>query len=169
MIGLRFSPGRRTHSPPAIVSFGIRYNSLYPDNQLGIEKDLMNRILLKSKIHRATVTQAELHYEGSVTIDSLLLDLANIIEYEQVQIYNVTNGNRLTTYAIRGPAHSGVVCINGAAAHLVRPGDMIIICAYAQFTSAECDIHSPNVIFVDGNNRPKQLKHRESPGKGIEE
>ena len=80
----------------------------------------MNRILLKSKIHRATVTQAELHYEGSVTIDIDLMKLADIVEYEQVQIYNVTNGNRLTTYAIEGGSGSGIICINGAAAHLVR-------------------------------------------------
>lgn len=121
----------------------------------------MNRILLKSKIHRATVTQAELHYEGSVTIDERLMELADISEYEQVQIYNVTNGNRLTTYAIRGGADSGVICINGAAAHLVRPGDMIIICTYAQFSGAECAQHDPRIVFVDEKNRPKELR-RES-------
>ncbi len=121
----------------------------------------MNRILLKSKIHRATVTQAELHYEGSVTIDTRLMELADIIEYEQVQIYNVTNGNRLTTYAIRGAADSGVICINGAAAHLVRPGDMIIICSYAQFAGAECAAHDPKIVFVDEKNHPKELR-RES-------
>lgn len=121
----------------------------------------MNRILLKSKIHRATVTQAELHYEGSVTIDTRLMELADITEYEQVQIYNVTNGNRLTTYAIRGAAESGVICINGAAAHLVRPGDMIIICTYAQFDGAQCAVHEPRIVFVDEKNRPKELR-RES-------
>ena len=115
----------------------------------------MNRILLKSKIHRATVTQAELHYVGSVTIDIQLMKLADIIEYEQVQIYNVTNGNRLTTYAIEGAADSGIICINGAAAHLVRPGDMIIICSYAQFDGPQCADHHPLVVFVDGKNRPK--------------
>jgi aspartate 1-decarboxylase len=117
----------------------------------------MNRILLKSKIHRATVTQAELHYEGSVTIDTNLLRLADIVEFEQVQIYNVTNGNRLTTYAIEGEAGSGVICINGAAAHLVRPGDMIIICTYAQFDGAECVAHTPKIVFVDAKNHPKTL------------
>ncbi|MES2793961.1 MAG: aspartate 1-decarboxylase [Planctomycetota bacterium] len=115
----------------------------------------MNRILLKSKIHRATVTQAELHYEGSVTIDHQLMKLADIIEYEQVQIYNVTNGNRLTTYAIEGAADSGIICINGAAAHLVRPGDVIIICSYAQFEESQYSGHQPQVVFVDGKNRPK--------------
>ena len=123
-----------------------------------VETDRMNRILLKSKIHRATVTQAELHYEGSVTIDNHLMELANIIEYEQVQIYNVTNGNRLTTYAIRGAAGSGIICINGAAAHLVRPGDMIIICTYAQFDGSQCDAHEPKIVFVDDKNRPKELR-----------
>jgi aspartate 1-decarboxylase len=121
----------------------------------------MNRILLKSKIHRATVTQAELHYEGSVTIDLNLLELADIVEFEQVQIYNVTNGNRLTTYAIEGERDSGVICINGAAAHLVRPGDMIIICTYAQFATNDCESHSPKIIFVDGKNRPKPRATRE--------
>lgn len=121
----------------------------------------MNRILLKSKIHRATVTQAELHYEGSVTIDVHLMELADIVEYEQVQIYNVTNGNRLTTYAIQGAAHSGVICINGAAAHLVRPGDMIIICSYAQFDGLQTAAHLPRIVFVDGKNQPTELR-RES-------
>ena len=121
----------------------------------------MNRILLKSKIHRATVTQAELHYEGSVTIDLNLLELADIVEFEQVQIYNVTNGNRLTTYAIEGPRDSGVICINGAAAHLVRPGDMIIICTYAQFHGTECQTHIPKIVFVDGKNKPKTRAERE--------
>ena len=116
----------------------------------------MNRILLKSKIHRATVTQAELHYEGSVTIDIDLMKLADIVEYEQVQIYNVTNGNRLTTYAIEGGSGSGIICINGAAAHLVRPGDMIIICSYSQFDGPECHGHQPRIVFVDGKNRPKE-------------
>jgi aspartate 1-decarboxylase len=122
------------------------------------ETERMNRILLKSKIHRATVTQAELHYEGSVTIDANLMELADIVEYEQVQIYNVTNGNRLTTYAIQGGADSGTICINGAAAHLVRPGDMIIICCYAQFDGPESQGHRPKIVFVDGRNRPKELR-----------
>lgn len=115
----------------------------------------MQRILLKSKIHRATVTAAELHYEGSVTVDSDLLKLAGIIEFEQVQIYNVTNGNRLTTYAITGPSGSGTICINGAGAHLVRPGDLIIICSYANFDEAECATHTPRVVHVDAKNRAR--------------
>ena len=113
----------------------------------------MQRILLKSKIHRATVTDAQLHYEGSVTIDFDLMEAANIAEFEQVQIYDVNNGNRLTTYAIRGPEGSGTICINGAAAHLVKPGDLIIICAYAQFEESEIARHRPSVIHVDSKNR----------------
>ena len=113
----------------------------------------MQRILLKSKIHRATVTDAQLHYEGSVTIDHELMLAANIAEYEQVHIYDVNNGNRLITYAIRGPSMSGTICINGAAAHLVSPGNLIIICAYAPFDEAEVANHRPNIVHVDGKNR----------------
>lgn len=113
----------------------------------------MQRILLKSKIHRATVTDAQLHYEGSVTIDHELMLAANICEHEQVHIYDVNNGNRLITYAIRGPSGSGTICINGAAAHLVSPGNLVIICAYATFDEAEIGIHKPKVIHVDSQNR----------------
>jgi aspartate 1-decarboxylase len=113
----------------------------------------MQRILLKSKIHRATVTDAQLHYEGSITIDYDLMVAANIIEFEQVHIYDVNNGNRLITYAIRGPAASGTICINGAGAHLVSPGDLIIICAYAQFEDGELGYHKPLVIHVNAENR----------------
>ena len=113
----------------------------------------MQRTLLKSKIHRATVTDAQLHYEGSVTIDADLMRAADIVEHEQVQIYDVDNGNRLTTYAISGPAGSGVICINGAAAHLVSPGHLIIICSYAQFEETELAGHRPRVIHVNADNR----------------
>lgn len=115
----------------------------------------MNRILLKSKIHRATVTAAELHYEGSVTIDTRLMKLADICDFEQVQIYNVTNGNRLTTYAIPGAEGSGIICINGAAAHLVRPGDLVILCSYAEFGPDEWVGYQPRVVHVDAKNQPK--------------
>src|SRR5262245_50101890 len=101
----------------------------------------MLRTLLKSKIHRATVVQAELHYVGSITIDRELMEAADIVEFEQVQIYDITNGNRLTTYAIGGERGSGMVCINGAAAHMVHPGDLIIIASYAQYSAAEVDVH----------------------------
>lgn len=113
----------------------------------------MQRTLLKSKIHRATVTDAQLHYEGSVTIDQNLMLAADIVEHEQVQIYDVDNGNRLTTYAIAGPPESGMICINGAAAHLVSPGHLIIICAYAVFEEAEVTDFHPRVIHVDAANR----------------
>ena len=116
----------------------------------------MNRILLKSKIHRARVTQAELHYEGSVTIDQDLLDAADIADHEQVDIYNITNGSRLTTYAISGESGSGVICINGASAHLVHPGDMVIIASYAIYDENEVKDHHSRVILVDEQNRPRQ-------------
>lgn len=114
----------------------------------------MKRTLLKSKIHRATVTEANLEYEGSVTIDADLLQAADIVEYERVEIYNITSGARLATYAIRGPAGSGTICINGAAAHLVAPGDLVIIASYAEYADDELDQHSPPLILVDRHNRP---------------
>ena len=113
----------------------------------------MQRTLLKSKIHRATVTDAQLHYAGSVTIDLDLMRVADIVEHEQVQIYDVDNGNRLTTYAIPGEAGSGTICINGAAAHLVSTGHKVIICTYAQFEEIEISSHHPRVILVDATNR----------------
>ncbi len=112
----------------------------------------MRRTLLKSKIHRATVTEANLDYEGSVTIDRALMDAADIVDHEQVQIYDVTNGSRLTTYAIPGPAGSGVVCINGAAAHLVKAGDLVILATYAEYDEADVRRHRPRVVFVDRDN-----------------
>lgn len=113
----------------------------------------MNRILLKSKIHRATVTEANLDYEGSVTIDENLMLAANLVEFEQVQIYDVTNGSRVTTYVITGPAGSGVICINGAAAHLVHVGDIVIIASYALFTEAEvAGGVDPRIIRVNEKN-----------------
>ena len=112
----------------------------------------MQIILLKSKIHRATVTQADLNYVGSITIDSDLLRESGILEYEKVEIADITNGNRLETYAIAGEAGSGIICLNGAAAQLVNPGDKIIIMAYANMTPEEAKSHKPTVIFVDEKN-----------------
>ena len=103
----------------------------------------MLRTLLKSKIHRARVTQAELHYEGSVTIDAALLEAADIVEHERVEIYDITNGSRIATYAIAGEPSSGVICINGAAAHMVNPGDLVIIASYAQYEDDERARHRP--------------------------
>ncbi len=112
----------------------------------------MIRTLLKSKIHRACVTQADLHYKGSVTIDRDLMDAADILDHEQVDIYDITNGSRLTTYAIPGPPGSGVICINGAAAHLVNPNDLVIITSYAQYEDSEARSHEPIVLIVDERN-----------------
>lgn len=115
---------------------------------------MMKRVLLKSKIHRATVTEANLAYNGSVTIDRELMDAADIVEYEQVQIYNITSGTRLTTYAIIGAPGSGVICINGAAAHLVKPQDLVIIASYAEYKEKEARGHQPKVVLVDSQNSP---------------
>ncbi|MEM1063446.1 MAG: aspartate 1-decarboxylase, partial [Planctomycetota bacterium] len=116
------------------------------------------RRLLKSKIHRATVTRADLDYEGSVTIDAELLAAADIVEFEQVDIYDITNGNRLTTYAIMGEAGSGEIGINGAAARLVGVGDLVILCTYADYAAEEIDPagHTPTVVLVDAANRVKE-------------
>lgn len=113
----------------------------------------MYRTLLKSKIHRVQVTDADLHYVGSVTIDRRLMEAADILEHEQVDIYDITNGARLTTYALPGPEGSGTICINGAAAHLVRPGDLVIIASYAVFDDQEARAHQPHIVLVDAQNR----------------
>ncbi len=113
----------------------------------------MIRTLLKSKIHRATVTESALHYEGSVTVDVDLMEAADILDHEQVSIYNITSGTRLTTYAIPGEAGSGKICINGAAAHLASPGDLVIIASYATYTEAEIKDYVPRVILVDESNQ----------------
>lgn len=119
----------------------------------------MNRMLLKSKIHRATVTDASLHYEGSVTLDPLLMEATDIVEWEQVDIYDINNGNRLTTYAISGEPGSGIVCLNGAAARLVQIGDLVIICSYAQYSEEERLQHVPKIVLVDDRNRiPRRRK-----------
>ena len=115
----------------------------------------MKRTLLKSKIHRATVTDADLDYEGSVTIDPELLTAADIVNYERVEIYNITNGSRLATYAIPGEPGAGEICINGAAAHLVNPGDLVIIASYAEYDESELTNYEPHVILVDKQNRPQ--------------
>jgi aspartate 1-decarboxylase len=124
----------------------------------------MQIILLKSKIHRATVTQADLNYVGSITIDSDLLRESGIQEYEKVEIADITNGNRLETYAIAGEAGSGIICLNGAAAKLVNPGDKIIIMAYANMTPEEAKSHKPTVIFVDDNNAITRKANYEKHG-----
>lgn len=114
----------------------------------------MLRTMLKSKIHRATVTGADLDYVGSLSLDAGLMAAANLLAGEQVQVVNVTNGARLVTYAIPAPEGSGTVQLNGAAARLAQPGDVVIILAYALVTEAEASTHTPAVVFVDGRNRP---------------
>lgn len=113
----------------------------------------MLRTMLKSKIHRATVTQANLHYVGSVTVDETLMEAADLLPGEMVSIVDVTNGARLETYVIKGERDSGVLGINGAAAHLVHPGDLVILIAYGQMDSAEAAVYEPRIVFVDGDNR----------------
>jgi aspartate 1-decarboxylase len=110
------------------------------------------RTLMKSKIHRATVTEANLDYEGSITIDAELALAADLLPNERVEIYDVTNGARLATYVIHGEPGSGVIGINGAAAHLVKPGDKVIIASYAQMTTEEARAYQPRVCFVDAQN-----------------
>ena len=111
------------------------------------------RIMMKSKIHRATVTQADLHYVGSVTLDAALMEAADLLEGEQVAIVDITNGARIETYVIPAPRGSGVIGINGAAAHLVHPGDLVIIMSYAVLSDAEARTLKPTVVHVDGQNR----------------
>jgi aspartate 1-decarboxylase len=108
--------------------------------------------MLKAKLHRVRVTHSELDYEGSCAIDGDLLDISTIREYEQIEIYNVTNGERFTTYAIRASHGSGIISINGAAAHRAAPGDIIIICAYAALDDEELRNYKPTLIYVDGQN-----------------
>lgn len=117
----------------------------------------MLRTMMTSKIHRATVTEANLHYVGSVTVDADLLDAANLLEGEQVAIVDVTNGARLETYTIAGERGSGVIGINGAAAHLVNPGDIVILIAYGQLNEEELKTYAPSVVFVDSDNKPVEL------------
>ena len=124
----------------------------------------MNITLLKAKIHRAVVTQADLDYVGSITIDSELLEQSGIMEYEKVEIADIDNGNRFETYTIAGEAGSGVICLNGAAAHLVNIGDKIIIMAYAQLTPDEARDHKPTVLFVDEDNRIVRKANYEKHG-----
>ncbi len=120
--------------------------------------------VFKSKIHRATVTHADLEYEGSVTVDSDLLDAAEILPYEAVHIWNVTRGSRLMTYALPGPRGSGCICVNGAAAHLNKPGDMVILATFAEMSQKEARSYKPVVVRVDAQNRQTDDVSEELPG-----
>ena len=109
--------------------------------------------MLKAKIHRASVTEADLHYEGSITVDPVLLQESGILEYEQVDVLNITNGERFTTYTISGEANDGKICINGAAARLAQVGDMVIICAYVRMEEQEAKNFKPKIVLVDSDNK----------------
>ena len=124
----------------------------------------MQLTMLKGKIHRATVLQAELDYVGSITVDSDLLDAAGILEYEKVQIVDINNGNRFETYTICGERGSGMICLNGAAARCVSVNDKLIIMAYAQMSPEEASANKPNVVFVDEHNQIKEITHYEKYG-----
>ena len=115
----------------------------------------MQLTLLKGKIHRATITQCDLNYEGSISVDSALMERAGILPHEQVDVLNINNGERFTTYAIPAPAGSGVIGVNGAAARLAQKGDLVIIVAYARMEEAEAKSFSPRVLLVDANNKPQ--------------
>ena len=123
----------------------------------------MQRTLLKSKIHRATVTAADLNYDGSITIDADLMEAADLVEFEQVQIYNVTNGHRLATYAIAAESGSGTICLNGAAAHLVSERDLVIIASYVSLSSQQVPLHRPRIVLVDQHNRVREPADTLSP------
>lgn len=118
----------------------------------------MDRTLLKSKIHRAIVTEADLEYEGSITVDRNLMDSADLLHYEQVHIFNITNGHRFMTYVIEGKRGSNEICVNGAAAHLAREGDCLIIASFATYDEAECKNHTPKLIYVDEGNNITSMK-----------
>ena len=119
----------------------------------------MFRTLLKSKIHRVAVTQCELHYEGSCAIDEDLLDAANLVANEQVNIWNINNGERFITYAIKGERGSGMISVNGSAARRASAGDLLIIAAFAQVHEDQVATHEPQLVFVDANNRQVELRH----------
>jgi aspartate 1-decarboxylase len=117
------------------------------------QDDAMSRFMFKSKIHRATVTQADRDYEGSVSVDASLLEAADILPYEEVHVWNITRGTRLVTYALAAKPGSGTVCINGAGAHLVGPGDLVIIATFTMLDEDAARMHRPKVVLVDAHNR----------------
>lgn len=121
--------------------------------------------MLKGKIHRATVTQAELDYVGSITVDEALLGAAGIREYQKVQVVNINNGNRIETYTIAGEKDSGVICLNGAAARHFSPNDLVIIMAYASYNEKDLENYSPKVVFVDDENKIKKISSYEKHGR----
>lgn len=123
----------------------------------------MRLSMFKSKIHRATVTGANIDYEGSITIDQDLMDAAGMLSWEEVHVWDVDNGSRLTTYLLPGPRGSGMVCANGATAHLVKPGHRVIVATYAQMEEEQARRYQPTVVLVDENNRIRETRHQERP------
>jgi aspartate 1-decarboxylase len=123
----------------------------------------MQRSMFKSKIHRATVTEANLEYEGSITIDQDLMEAADMLPNEEIHVWNIDNGARLSTYILPGPRGTGTVCINGAAAHLVKPGHKVILATFAQMNAEEARNHKPTVILVDQDNAIKETSYQEQP------
>ena len=121
----------------------------------------MMRKMMRAKIHRATVTEANVAYEGSITIDRRLMDATDMLPNEAVCVWNVTNGNRFETYTVESPPDGGVICVNGAAAHLVRPGDLVIIAAFTWLEDAAARAHEPKVVFVDEQNRMREKRAEE--------
>ncbi len=124
----------------------------------------MELSVLKAKIHRATVTEADLHYVGSITIDQDLMDAAGLLSYEKVLVADIDNGNRLETYIIAGPRGSGIICLNGASARLVSPGDRVIVMAFCTMSPEEAKTHRPTVVFVDENNAISEITYYEEHG-----
>lgn len=118
----------------------------------------MTRTMLKSKIHRATITDADLNYEGSITVDAALMEAADMLPHEQVHVWDVNNGERFQTYVIPGPRHSGVICVNGSAARRVQRGDVVIIASFAGFAEEEAQLHQPIMVYVDERNRMRERK-----------
>jgi aspartate 1-decarboxylase len=142
-----------------LLQSNYRVSIITPIQEAKGSNRLMQITLLKSKLHHANVTHAELEYEGSCAVDGTLLAAANIHEYEQIQIYNLNNGERFTTYAIRAEDHSGIISVNGAAAHKANPGDRIIICTYAVLSQQEASIFKPTLVYLDENNRIKASRN----------
>jgi aspartate 1-decarboxylase len=118
----------------------------------------MQRMMLRAKLHRATVTEADLHYEGSCGIDADLLDAADMKEFEYIELYNINNGERFATYVIKAPRGSGVISLNGAAARKAQVGDLLIICTYGPMGEADVATHKPKVVLLDGTNRIKEVR-----------
>jgi aspartate 1-decarboxylase len=128
----------------------------------------MQRLMFKSKIHRATVTAANRDYEGSLTVDADLLDAADVLPYEQIHVWDVSNGARLVTYALPGTRGSGEVCVNGAGAHLIKPGDLVIVATYTMMSTRQARKYQPTVVFVDATNKMREAEPAELVAAAVE-